>query len=135
MIVILFTFSLIYQLFHYYFTVNFPSVLGLSACSWSFISKFTIYPWSVTFLDQPDPINRLMVIMKYSHLNAIEGLILGQYSQNVVWRPMGGHRTLSGVHKVKSVFIMLCFSFPFLLSFSISRQWHFPETVCCVVSQ
>lgn len=130
----MFTFSLIYQLFHYYFTVTSPSVLDLSACSWSFISKFTIYPWSVTFLDQPDLINRLMVITKYRQWNAIDSLILGQYSQNVVWRSMGGHRTLSGVHKVKSVSIILCFSFPLFLSFSISRQWHFPKTLCCSVS-
>lgn len=62
--------------------------------------------------------HRLTIITKYRQLSAREGSTLGQYSQHGVWEPMGGPQTLSGLHRVKSVFIVLCCYLPFSLSFS-----------------
>ena len=65
--------------------------------------------------------NRLVVITKYCHLGAIEGLTLGQYFENVVWGTRGDPRTLSGVYKVKPLFIYILCCF---CHFHSSSHWY-----------
>ena len=73
-----------------------------------------------------------MVITKYCHLGATEGLTLGQYFENVVWETRGDPRTLgstrSSLFSYKYSGVFAIFTHPL-----IDIQCHFPETMLCGV--